>query len=79
MDDIIPDPLRAISAQGSLLSTPAPTVAQERLSPLSVSKGKLDEQAKAAATEWEAHRATILHRFTSSDTIKVSPVRSNKS
>lgn len=73
MDDIIPDPLRAISAQGSLLSTPAPAVAQERLSPLSVSKGKLDEQAKAAATEWEAHRATILHRFTSSDTIKVSP------
>eukprot|EP00250_Pteridium_aquilinum_P035393 c9320_g1_i1 orf=620-3430(-) len=71
-DDILLDPLRAVSVQDPLSINSAPAAVQERPSYQPVSKVKLDDQAKAAAIEWEAHRLSILHRFTSSDTIKVS-------
>lgn len=71
VDDLL-DPLRAIAVRDPLLPNSTPAGLLPRLSHQSASKGKLDEQAEAAAAEWEAHRVSILHRFTSSDTIKVS-------
>ncbi|KAI5060297.1 hypothetical protein GOP47_0024717 [Adiantum capillus-veneris] len=70
-DEVPVDPLRAISAQDSLLCVPGITV-QERSCPQSVLNGTLDELAETAAKDWENHRASILRRFSSNGTIKVS-------
>lgn len=36
------------------------------------SKGSLEKQAEAAAADWDAYKTSMIQRFTTSDTIKVS-------
>jgi hypothetical protein len=78
-DDILSDPLSdalgvtaAIDPSTADSPSVAPTVkALDR----SESTENLDDPAVLAAVEWESYRASIMQRFTSNDTIKVSSVR----
>ncbi|MCO5552795.1 hypothetical protein L7F22_006312 [Adiantum nelumboides] len=70
-DEVVVDPLRADLAQDLPLSSPG-VAALELTSPRSVLKGTPDELAESAAKDWENHRKSILRRFSSNSTIKVS-------
>ncbi|MCO5557198.1 hypothetical protein L7F22_010758 [Adiantum nelumboides] len=70
-DEVVVDPLRAVLAEGPPSSSPG-VVALELTSPRSVLKGRLDDLAESAAKDWENQRKSILRRFSSNSTIKVS-------
>lgn len=64
------DPLSsAIANEDALSHTPRSSRRTE--------KSASDERAEAAAAEWDGYKASIMQRFTSSGTIKVSIVSSS--
>ena len=84
-DDATPSDPLSVDALSDPLGVTAPydpspgIVVTSRTPHQSTSTEKLDDQVESAGAEWEAYRISIMQRFTSNDTIKVSSVRIKQS
>lgn len=73
--DPLSDPLGVTAAIDPLMADSPSVALPVKALHRSESTENLDDPAVVAAVEWESYRASIMQRFTSNDTIKVSSVR----